>query len=212
MKYPGEPYHSRMYRGGGLASKSDHSSKVYTGGGDRGRTSLFSGERVMKSDLRVDAYGALDELNSIVGAVEAFLPPSADRVRKEIQTIQSLLFEIGAWLASTPGATITESLKPFREVSVKMLEAAIDRMDAELVPLTHFILPGGHRAAAMSHVARSVCRRAERKMVHLLNEKDGNTAGKVYATMMIFLNRLSDYFFVLARFVNHMEGIEEISW
>jgi cob(I)alamin adenosyltransferase len=195
-----------------VASKRGHSSKIYTGGGDRGRTSLFSGERVKKSHWRVETYGDLDELNSALGTVAAFCPPEASDITAEIQQIQSLLFQMGAWLASTPEAPITQSLKPFTQKSVDMLEAAIDRMEATLSPLSNFILPGGHPAAAVSHVGRSVCRRVERKMVHFLHELESDSTENVYAVIAVFLNRLSDYLFVLARYLNQRQGVADVTW
>ena len=116
--------------------------KIYTGGGDRGKTSLFSGERVNKSDLRVEAYGDVDELASLLGA-------------------------LGAWLAVTPGSPASSELPSISQEHAKGLEAAIDRMEQELPALKDFILPGGHVSAAWAHVARAVCRRAERHVVRL---------------------------------------------
>lgn len=195
-----------------MSSKGGHTSKVYTGGGDRGRTSLFSGERVLKSHWRVETYGDLDELNSVLGAAASIFPSDTADLKAEIQHIQSLLFEIGAWLASTPDSPVTQSLKPFPMELVEMLEEAIDRMETELPQLTRFILPGGHPAASVCHVGRSVCRRVERKMVRFLQEIENDSPDHSYRVVAVFLNRLSDYLFVLARYLNRAQGIGDVTW
>jgi cob(I)alamin adenosyltransferase len=184
--------------------------KVYTGGGDKGKTSLFSGERIVKSDRRIAAYGDVDELNSIIGMLTAVIPDVLDDCRRTLTGIQGQLLHVGAWLATTPGAPVAGSLKPFSEDKAKDLESAIDAMDEALPPLTQFILPGGHPAAAWSHLARTVCRRAERRAVALVRESaDGDDA---LTAVLVYLNRLSDYFFVLARYCNHTLGVPESRW
>lgn len=187
--------------------------KIYTGTGDRGRTSLFSGERVSKSSPRIEAYGDLDELNSVIGAVAAALDPEHQAMKAEIHQVQALLLEAGAWLATTPGAASARFLNPFSNEPAAFLEAAIDRMNEALPELKQFILPGGHLSAAMAHVARTVCRRTERRAVELVEVEDGD-AGPT-ATMrrvLVFLNRLSDYLFVLARYCNHVNGTKDRTW
>lgn len=185
--------------------------KIYTGTGDRGKTSLFSGERVPKSSLRIEAYGDLDELNSVMGAVAAALDPEHKDLIKEIQFVQGMLLDAGAWMATTPGAASARFLNPFTEAPARWLEDAIDRMNALLPELKQFILPGGHLSASLAHVARTVCRRTERRTLSLVeSENDGtdDTLGPI----LVFLNRLSDYLFVLARFCSHLSGQGDLLW
>jgi cob(I)alamin adenosyltransferase len=183
--------------------------KVYTGTGDGGKTSLFSGERVAKADLRIDAYGDVDELNAVIGAVVAQLPGEARSVTQALRGVQADLFELGAWLATTPASGAAGQLPPFDDERATGLERAMDAMDAELPELKAFILPGGHPAAAMAHVARTVCRRTERHVLRLA-EVEGNDA--VSPSVLVYLNRLSDYLFVCARYCNHLTGRADIPW
>ena len=157
--------------------------KIYTGSGDRGKTSLFSGERVAKNNLRTEAYGDLDELNSCLGALTAVMEDSHESVA-EIRHIQSDLFHIGALLATTPGSPSAAALEPFDEQKSRYLETAIDRMEQHLPPLKGFILPGGRMPAALAHVSRTVCRRAERNVVALAEEEAVNPLA------VKFLNRI----------------------
>jgi cob(I)alamin adenosyltransferase len=170
--------------------------KIYTRTGDRGETSLFGGARVPKNDPRIDAYGTIDELNSHVGVV---LTMNADA---QLLDVQRDLFEIGAHLAS-PGTSRFAGVEASR---IEALEHGIDAMEAELSPLKSFILPGGTLAAAQLHVARTVCRRAERLTVAL---HDDNPATQ---SSIAYLNRLSDYLFVAARYANHKRAIEDVPW
>jgi cob(I)alamin adenosyltransferase len=174
--------------------------KIYTGGGDRGKTSLFSGERVNKSDLRVEAYGDVDELNSLLGALVAFLPSGETTLSGEIQRIQSDLLHIGAWLAVTPGSPASQELQD------------ISREEEELPALKDFLLPGGHVSAAWAHVARAVCRRAERHVVRLLAETAEDETSLQLRGVVTYLNRLSDYLFVLARYCNKIQGQPDTIW
>jgi cob(I)alamin adenosyltransferase len=183
--------------------------KVYTGTGDRGKTSLFSGERVAKADARIDAYGDVDELSAVIGAVVAALPGEANTLAADLQAIQSDLFELGAWLATTPASGAAGQLPPFDAGRAAGLETAMDAMDAELPELKAFILSGGHPAAALAHVARTVCRRTERHVLRL-TAAEGEAA--VPASVLVYLNRLSDYLFVCARFCNHLCGVADIPW
>ena len=187
--------------------------KIYTGTGDRGKTSLFSGERVSKSSPRIEAYGDLDELNSVIGAVAAALDGSQQTLRDEIQMVQVLLLDAGAWLATTPGAASARFLKPFTDDPADMLEAAIDRMNASLPELKHFVLPGGHLSASLAHMARTVCRRTERRAIELVEHEDGESgATDTMKHILVFLNRLSDYLFVVARYCNHLNGQKDVLW
>jgi cob(I)alamin adenosyltransferase len=186
--------------------------KIYTGTGDHGRTSLFSGERVPKSHARVQAYGAVDELNSCLGALAAAIPAKTSGLKNQVHRIQSELFQVGAWLATTPGAPETNHLETLTGATER-LENAIDQMQAELTPLNDFILPGGHPAAAWSHVARSVCRRTERWVAGLLQHSSANGAPPAsLQQVLIYLNRLSDYLFVLARALNRAAGVTDAVW
>ena len=190
--------------------------KVYTGTGDQGKTSLFSGERVAKSHVRIEAYGDLDELNSVMGAFAATLAlddPALVKLVTEIRRIQAWLFDAGAWLATTPDATSINRLTPFTADPSQALEKAVDRMDETLPDLKKFILPGGHMSASFAHVARSVCRRAERHATRMAEAYDmASDYGKNLHHILVFLNRLSDYLFVLARHCNWMNGVEDIIW
>jgi len=185
--------------------------KIYTGKGDRGKTSLFSGEKVDKSHERIEVYGDVDELNSVLGAVAAFLPSQERSLDGEIRDIQRELIRMSAWLATTPTSPSTAYLQPLTDEPRQTLEAAIDRMEEQLEPLRHFILPGGHPSAAMAHVARTVCRRAERRLAGMLRNA-GDPPGSSDAPLqqaLVFLNRLSDYLFVLARTCNRIHGKPE---
>jgi cob(I)alamin adenosyltransferase len=185
--------------------------KIYTGTGDKGKTSLFSGERVTKADSRIDAYGDLDELNSILGALTAHLS-AEEELAAELQQIQSDLFQAGAWLATSPDSAAIDSLKEISADQVAFLEKAIDRFENELPTLKSFILPGGHITAAWAHMARTVCRRCERKVVPLLSKITKVKAAEPYQRLLIFLNRLSDYLFMLARHCNHIYGVSDKPW
>ena len=185
--------------------------KIYTGTGDRGKTSLFSGERISKAHARIDAYGDLDELNSILGALAAHLS-AEDKLVEELQQIQSDLFHAGAWLSTRPGTPSADSLRKISEEQVTFLEKAIDRFEKELPVLKAFILPGGHITAAWAHMARTVCRRCERKVVVLISEAMKAEAAESYQRLLVFLNRLSDYLFVLARKCNHIHGVSDKLW
>jgi cob(I)alamin adenosyltransferase len=186
--------------------------KIYTGSGDRGKTSLFSGERVAKDDARLAAYGDLDELSSVIGALGASLPPACADLRQELEDIQSDLFPIGAWLATTPGAPAAASLPPLDPEGAAILERCIDRFDAGLPPLAGFILPGGHAAAAWAHIARTVCRRTERSVVRVAAGVTEAAAAEQMQRAGVYLNRLSDYFFILARHINRIQGIGDRLW
>jgi cob(I)alamin adenosyltransferase len=186
--------------------------KIYTGSGDRGKTSLFSGERILKSNERIDAYGDVDELNSFLGLLAAALPQDKPELLAEIRRIQSDLFHIGAWLATTPDSASAKMLDQITDESVTFLEAAIDRMEDELAPLKSFILPGGHTTSALAHVGRTVCRRTERHVVRLTGTQTDRQTPDSLKRLLVYLNRLSDYLFVLARYCNLIAGVEDITW
>lgn len=176
--------------------------KIYTKVGDKGTTSLFGGKIVHKSDARLEAYGTIDELNSHIGLLISF--SQVPEVRAELNEIQNKLFVIGSNLANDPEKGI--SLSSIDDDDILMLEKSIDHMDENLNPLRNFILPGGSASIAQAHVCRTVCRRAERRIV-LLGLEDENIQ-----RIVKYVNRLSDYFFTVARFLAHKENIEEVIW
>ena len=176
--------------------------RIYTKTGDQGKTALFGGRRVSKNDLRVEAYGTVDELNSFIGWLRDAIDNPHDR--QVLYDIQNRLFTVGSTLASDP-----EKHPPTPDIlqeDVSMLEQEIDRMDAELPPLKNFILPGGHTSVSVCHVCRTVCRRAERLVVAL------DQTEPVETLVLQYLNRLSDYFFMLARQLSKDLGVEEVIW
>ena len=179
--------------------------KVYTRRGDGGQTDLFGGGRVAKDALRVEAYGAVDELNAALGTAAA---ATAERdLRELLAALQSLLFALGGSLATPEAAHRAKSGLPEpKQGDIDELERRIDAFETELAPLTRFVLPGGTPAAAALHVARTVCRRAERRCVQLARDED------VDATCIAFLNRLSDLLFVMARVANQRAGVPDVEW
>jgi cob(I)alamin adenosyltransferase len=178
--------------------------KIYTKTGDRGDTRLFNGTKVRKHDDRVEAYGEVDELNSFIGAAASFLKDPG--LASMLAEVQKDLFSVGAQLAD-PGFKKQERAKfQIPRDRITSLENAIDGFETELPPLRQFIVAGGGNAGALLHVARTVCRRAERRVVGLSEKVEVNP------DVIEYLNRLSDFLFVMARVVNHREGKEEILW
>ena len=177
--------------------------KIYTKTGDKGLTSLIGGTRVLKSSLRIECYGTVDELNSHIGLVRD-QDVNAGR-RPLLKEIQDRLFTIGSALAADPDKSHMK-LPDLHDADVTLLEDEMDRMNADLPELRAFILPGGHPAVSYAHVARCVCRRAERLVIHLGEESF------VAALVVVYLNRLSDYLFVLSRYMAHELGVEEVTW
>ncbi len=179
--------------------------KIYTRTGDKGQTSLASGKRVSKASSRVEAYGTVDELNSVIGVVVVHLSASQKGLVKELESIQHDLFEIGATLA-TPAGKNQEVRSKNLGKRVETFERVIDRLTKTLPPLKNFILPGGGKAGAFLHMARTVCRRAERHII-ALSQKEQVDAG-----IIPYFNRLSDLLFTMARFVNQKEKKKETVW
>ncbi len=176
--------------------------KIYTKKGDKGETSLFGGKRLPKHHLRIEAYGTVDELNSFLGLVRDGTPQ--DTTREFLKEIQDRLFALGSSLASDPEKNlITPDIRPG---DITKLEDAMDKMNEELPPLKNFILPGGHTTVSHCHVARCVCRRAERRAVELAHNEP------VEDIIIQYLNRLSDYLFVLGRKLALDLGAEEVVW
>lgn len=189
--------------------------KIYTKTGDEGNTSLYGAGRVAKSHPRVEAYGNIDETLSAIGVYASCLSAaSAEKeIKEQVQAllkIQNRLFDVGAELA-TPKADKQETL-PYRvnEKDIEFLEQEIDRMEASLKPLQNFILPGGHTCAAHAHLARSICRRAERSMIAYERASSGEAPFR--PVLVAYMNRLSDYLFVSARYTNAFFKIEEPEW
>ncbi|RME43891.1 MAG: cob(I)yrinic acid a,c-diamide adenosyltransferase [Chloroflexi bacterium] len=181
--------------------------KIYTRSGDYGETGLFGGQRVSKADLRVEAYGSVDELNATLGFARSFI--SDPEIDVWLAQAQSRLFDLGADLATPQAGTSqrTEShVQRVQNTWVKELEDAIDEVENELTPLSTFILPGGTPGAAALHLARTVCRRAERRVVALSQQQEINPA------ILVYLNRLSDLLFVLARLANQRAGEQDTPW
>ncbi|MCD7710118.1 MAG: cob(I)yrinic acid a,c-diamide adenosyltransferase [Porphyromonadaceae bacterium] len=181
-------------------------STLYTGTGDQGTTSLVGGKRVPKQDLRIETYGTIDELNAHLGLLSALLSPKAASAAPLLLDIQHRLFSIGSYLATDTEGTALQATTPVHPEEVKRLEEGIDRLDAALPPLCNFVLPGGATASAQAHVCRTVCRRAERHICKL------HTHHPVDPLLLQYINRLSDYLFVLSRWVNFVEGRDEIYW
>ncbi len=184
--------------------------KIYTKTGDLGETSLFGGQRVSKSHLRIDAYGTVDELNSYIGLIR---DQAIATIHQDfLITIQKELFVLGAFLATPKEDEILKNGKQRlaipsdRKKQIDLLETEIDRLDAGLPQMTHFILPGGHTSVSYCHIARTICRRAERICV-LLSENAPVNSG-----VIVYLNRLSDYLFVLARMLTKELEVKEIKW
>ena len=177
--------------------------KVYTKTGDKGETSLFGGSRVSKGHLRIHAYGTVDELNSYIGLLRDLSP---DEVRNaELIRIQDRLFTLGALLA-TESEKAKKGLPVIMQEDIEDLEEAIDAMDQSLVPIKTFVLPGGHPTVSYCHISRCVCRRAERICVELSENS------KVEGIVIQYLNRLSDYLFVLSRFLTKILKVKETPW
>jgi cob(I)alamin adenosyltransferase len=178
--------------------------KIYTKTGDDGSTGLFGGGRVRKSDARIECYGTVDELNAALGVAAVAAAPAglADSLRR----VQNELFVVGAHLATPEDSPHTRSLPLLDDAMIGRLEMEIDNAEAELEPLRQFILPGGDEAAARLHLARTVCRRAERVLVEFALERP------VSPTIVTYLNRLSDWLFVMARLANKRAGVADRVW
>jgi len=178
--------------------------KIYTKTGDQGNTSLLGGSRVPKFHLRIEAYGTLDELNSFVGYLRDQLED--ENLRNILAEVQDRLFTAESVLAADPEIEISRQLPQLQEQDIHLLESEIDRMNESLPPIRSFILPGGHPLVSLAHICRTVCRRAERITIRL------STESPVNPEVIRYLNRLSDYFFVLARLLSSQFRSEEHSW
>ena len=177
-------------------------SKIYTKTGDKGQTGLFGGTRVSKADIKIEAYGTVDELNAYIGLV-AEQPINSERVEL-LRLIQVSLFNVGSQLASDGSSNM--ELPNVTSTDIEELEAAIDEMNEQLEPMKNFILPGGTESASYCHIARTICRRAERSVIRYYELRESDL------TIIAYLNRLSDYLFVLARLMVREAGAAEIPW
>lgn len=178
--------------------------KIYTKTGDKGTTALVGGRRVSKGKLKIEAYGTVDELNSWIGLVR---DQAINEFRRDLlKEIQDRLFTIGADLASEPEQVRKKPVPSLVDDDITLLENEMDKMDTELTPLRAFVLPGGHQSVSFAHLARTVCRRAERLAIRLSAEEEVNPM------IVKYLNRLSDYLFVLSRKMTQELGSEEITW
>jgi cob(I)alamin adenosyltransferase len=178
-------------------------SKIYTKTGDKGTTGLIGGTRVPKNDIRLEAYGTIDELNSYIGLLRSYVP---DEQAELLINVQNQLFKIGSYLATDAEVSDFRSGIKFEDVRIEELEKEMDMMEQELPELTGFILPGGHEAVGVCHVARTVCRRAERRVLSMSGQDETDTF------VMRYLNRLSDFLFVLSRYLSNFFRVEEIQW
>ena len=190
-------------------------AKIYTRTGDKGKTGLIGGTRVSKGDVQVECYGTLDELNAHLGLLICQLQAAVSRPIPILVTIQKPLFDIGAVLALDSGKADKFNLPVITSADITTLELEIDEMNFHLPKMTHFILPGGHPIVAQAHIVRAVCRRAERLCVAFISQaetEEGSYVAKAYALTIQYLNRLSDYFFVLSRYIGHLLDIPENKW
>lgn len=190
--------------------------KIYTATGDRGTTSLVGGKRVKKNCTRIEAYGTVDELNSFLGQLAVEMTEAYPELTSYIRTVQSKMFNIGGYLATDfspadPAASPVSAAEaaPCRGLSaadVERIEALIDELTAQLPPLRCFVLPGSGRLSALANVCRAVSRRCERRVLDLADE------APIDPVLLIFINRLSDFLFTLARYFDHREGLPEVPW
>jgi len=177
--------------------------KIYTRKGDSGDTSLMDGQIVNKHNLYVDAYGTIDELNSFLGLLKDYIKD--DKIEDVLNNIQLKLFSIGSILAAGKNQDISDKVN-IEKKDVDFIELEIDKLNKNLPELKNFIIPGGHKISSYSHVCRSICRRAERKISEL------NKNSSLNSNILAYINRLSDYFFVLSRYLKHSDNVSESCW
>lgn len=184
--------------------KEMEKSNIYTRTGDLGMTSLVGGSRIAKNSPRLEAYGTIDELSAFIGNLVAD-DAVIDKQRYNLLNVQNMLFNIGAYLATPPSLEMGEVMGLTQD-SVSEMENWIDTIDSTLPPLHNFIIPGGCKASAKANMARTVCRRAERRILELASEETVNPI------IITYINRLSDYLFVIGRYLNKFADFEEIQW
>ena len=187
-----------------LISNDLKKSLVYTKTGDKGRTGLIGGTRVLKTDARLEAYGTVDELNSHLGVLITYLTEEGDA--EFLRVVQDKLFGVGSYLATDQEKTDLHAVSIIKPEDVEKIELAIDEADNGLPAINNFVLPGGARASAFCHVCRTVCRRAERRILALTDHLT------IDQNLLAYINRLSDYLFVLSRRINFLEKKDEIFW
>jgi len=185
-------------------------SMIYTKTGDKGMTSLVGGQRVSKTDLRLEAYGTVDELNCQLGLLLTEVSDASDHAL--LNEVQNHLFVVGGYLATDQSTTQLRAQSVVTPAMIESLEKAVDEIDSSLPKLRAFVLPGGTRGASMAHVCRTVCRRAERRILALNNQLKERDEAELDANVLSYMNRLSDFLFVLARKMNIIEGQDEIIW
>lgn len=179
--------------------------KIYTKAGDQGKTSLIGGTRVPKSHIRIESYGTVDELNSFIGLLNDLVVD--EKINADLKEIQDRLFTVGSSLACDPEKESALKIPDLKEEDILRLENAMDAMNEVLAPMKSFIIPGGHQAISTAHIARCVCRRAERWCVNMQEED------LFVETLVVkYLNRLSDYLFTLARYIGHLNGVADLPW
>jgi cob(I)alamin adenosyltransferase len=179
--------------------------KIYTKAGDQGKTSLIGGTRVPKSHIRIETYGTVDELNSFIGLLNDLVVDA--KINADLKEIQDRLFTVGSSLACDPEKDSVLKIPDLKEEDITGLELAMDSMNEVLAPMKSFIIPGGHQAISTAHIARCVCRRAERWCVNMQEED-------LFVEVLVikYLNRLSDYLFTLARYIGHLNGVADLPW
>lgn len=179
--------------------------KIYTKAGDQGKTSLIGGTRVPKSHIRIETYGTVDELNSFIGLLNDLVADA--KINADLKEIQDRLFTVGSSLACDPEKESALKIPDLKEEDIVGLELAMDAMNEVLAPMKSFIIPGGHQAISTAHIARCVCRRAERWCVNMQEED-------LFVEILVikYLNRLSDYLFTLARYIGHLNGVADLPW
>ena len=178
-------------------------SRIYTRTGDKGKTGLIGGTRIAKNDVRLEAYGTIDELNSHIGLLRTY---AGQDISDQLIMIQNQLFKIGSYLATDSTVSDFRDSIKFEDVRIEELEKSIDKLEKDLPELTGFILPGGHESVSFCHIARTVCRRSERRVLSLAEQDD------IDIWIISYLNRLSDFLFVLARYFSNFFRAEEIQW
>ena len=204
VNQPGGSSTSSEHDNNVIPLKPKNSKKIYTRKGDLGQCNALSGERIMKYDDQVEAGGDVDELNSALGLLVSMLPQEALGLSIEIEQIQKTLFQIGALISTDPNSPLLNRLQQVSLEQVQSLEQSIDSMEEQLPELKEFIVPGGHVSAAQANVARSVCRRAERHVIKSLKNNDLKELPEAMKTVLAYLNRLSDYLFVVGRYCNFL--------
>lgn len=180
-------------------------SNLYTGGGDTGTTSLVGGQRVKKNSVRLEAYGDLDEFSSTLGAIAAD-PACNEEIKGQIMEIQNELFNLGCYLATQPAEGEKPACASLTPQKINELEGWIDALDEQTPKINAFVLPGGSTLAAKAHIARTTCRRTERRIIDLSDVEYVDPA------VVKYINRLSDYLFIAARYLNYIQGIDEVVW